>query len=228
MKITIMVDMHNSFFHDYISELIKNLRGKGHEVVFCSNADNLSSGDYLFLLGCKTILSEKQLRFHSNNIVIHPSKLPEGKGSAALVWKILEGEKTIYITLFEANKKIDSGNIYFQEKIELEGHELSDEIRFKQAMKSFELILKFVDKYPNIKVKKQKGQSTYYPKRYPKDSELSIDKTIRQQFNLFRVVDNKRYPAFFTYNKHKYILKIYKNEKEILTQDGEKHENKHK
>lgn len=205
-----MVDMPDSFFHKYIRLIINELKHQNHVVRFCTNVDDLSTGDVLFLLGCRTILSDEQLSQHKHSLVIHPSKLPEGKGSAALIWKILEGENTLFISLFEATNKIDGGDIIFQDKITLKGYELSDEIRYKQALKSFELIFKFLDTYPNIKPVKQKGRSSYYPKRTPKDSELDINKSIREQFNLLRVVDNERYPAFFHYGNHRYILKIYK------------------
>lgn len=212
MKITIIVDMPDSFYLSYIHELLEKLRARGHDVVYISDPKDIRRGDCLFLLGCRSILSKDQLKLNKYNVVLHPSKLPEGKGSAALIWKISEGENELYFTLFEANEKIDSGDIYYQEKIVLEGHELSDEIRYKQAMKAFDIVLKFIDSYPNVHGKKQEGKSTFYPKRTPKDSEVDINKTIREQFNLFRVVDNERYPAFFKYKGHIYIIKIYKKD----------------
>ena len=60
-----------------------------------------------------------------------------------------------------------------------------------------------------IKKKPQLGKTSFYRKRTKKDSEININKSIRKQFNLLRVTDNKRYPAFFYFKKKKYILKIY-------------------
>lgn len=212
MKITLMCDTPDSFLHKYIPRIIEDIKLKGHEVEFIKNADEIKKGDILFLLGCSKILTEEELGKNKHNIVIHPSKLPKGRGSAALIWKILEGENEVYITMFEANEKIDRGDIYFQEKIKFEGHELSDEIRHKQAIKESELMMKFLDKYPNVKTRPQYGEGVYYPRRTPKDSELNVNKTIKDQFNLLRVVDNKRYPGFFYYKGHKYIIKIYKDD----------------
>lgn len=212
MKVTILLDTSDSFLHDYVSRLIKALEDRGCDVVFCDKADNIRSGDLLFLLGCRTILTLECLKLNKHNLVIHPSKLPKGRGSAALVWKILEGENILYLTLFEASEKVDSGIIYYQGKIEFKGHELCDEIRHTQAVKTLELVLKFVDAYPDVKGVEQTGEATYYPWRSPKDSKLDIDRTIRQQFNLLRVVDNKRYPAFFEYKGQKYIIQIHKEQ----------------
>jgi sialic acid synthase SpsE len=39
---------------------------------------------------------------------------------------------------------------------------------------------------------------------------LDIDKTIQEQFNLLRIVDNEKYPAFFDFADHRYVLRIEK------------------
>jgi methionyl-tRNA formyltransferase len=213
MKINILLDTSDSFLHDYVHDLIEKLKERGHEVCFCEDHRKIKTGDMLFLLACKTILKKEHLSLNTNNLVIHPSKLPEGRGSGALVWKILEGENKIYLTLFEANEKIDQGYIYLKESIEFEGFELSDEIRHKQALKTMGLVLKYVDHHKNLKAQKQQGKGSFYRKRTPEDSELVLDKTIREQFNLLRVVDNNRYPAFFKLNGHKYTVKIVRDEK---------------
>ena len=111
--------------------------------------------------------------------------------------------------MFEANSKIDSGEIYIQSFFKLKGHELSDEIRSLQAKTTLHMIKKFLDNKKNIKIK-QKGKGNFLRRRSPKDSELDINLSIRKQFNLLRVVDNKRYPAFFIHKNKKYLLKIYK------------------
>ena len=60
------------------------------------------------------------------------------------------------------------------------------------------------------KPKKQKGDASYYKRRTAIDSQLDPYKTIADQFNLLRVVDNIRYPAFFNYNDCDYIIEIRK------------------
>ena len=41
---------------------------------------------------------------------------------------------------------------------------------------------------------------------------VDLNKTIHEQFNLFRIVDNELYPAFFLHQGKKYILKIFEEE----------------
>ena len=58
--------------------------------------------------------------------------------------------------------------------------------------------------------KKQKGKETFYSKMTEKDNELNPNKTIKEQFNILRIVDNERYPAFFNLNGQEYTIKIWK------------------
>ena len=80
---------------------------------------------------------------------------------------ILEGKNKIPISLIKVEDKIDSGIIYFQEQIHFEGHELVDELREKQAIKSFKLCDLFIDNYP-MSINNgltQEGKATFYKKR---------------------------------------------------------------
>ena len=212
LNVSVLVDHPGSYLHDYIDQLLAEIKKRGHMLSYVTKLEDLQGGELLFLLGCKAILTPQQLKLHKHNLVVHPSKLPEGRGSAALVNKILEGENTVWLTLFEALEKVDAGPIYFQESITFEGHELSDEIRKAQTMKVFALVLKYLDAYPNVKGRSQEGSSSFYKRRGPDDSELDMDKSIRDQFNLLRIVDNERYPAFFRHLGKKYVVKIYKED----------------
>ena len=92
------------------------------------------------------------------------------------------------------------------------GSELVEELRQKLAEYTIKMCVSFVEDYPEItsKGKDQSGGSSYYKKRKPEDSRLDPDKTIREQFNLLRVVDSHRYPAYFELNGMRYVLKIEK------------------
>ena len=54
------------------------------------------------------------------------------------------------------------------------------------------------------------GKGNFNKRRYPKDSQLDINKTIKQQFNHLRINDNELYPSFFYHKGQKYIIKIFK------------------
>ncbi len=170
--------------------------------------------DVVFILGYHKIIEKEYLKRHKHNIVIHESALPQGRGWAPLFWQILEGKNEITFSMFEASDGVDNGDIYMQKILKLNGYELNHELREKQAELTMKMCTEFIEEYERYKnPRKQKGKESYYPKRTPKDSELDIHKSIQEQFNLLRIVDNERYPAFFYKNGHKYILTIRKDEK---------------
>jgi len=142
--------------------------------------------------------------------VVHASDLPQGKGWSPLTWQILEGINRIPIALFEADKKVDSGPIYAQRWLEFEGHELIDDLRDGLANATLELCRWFVDHYPEsaIQGREQVGEETFYARRRQENSEIDPNKTISEQFNLLRVVDNRRYPAFFEWKGRRFFLEI--------------------
>lgn len=207
MKVQVLVDNPNSWIIPHAKKLVNFLKESGHETNLIHKHVEVIEGDILCLLGCEKIF--KALDKNKHNLVVHESDLPKGKGWSPLTWQILEGKNEIPITLFEAAEGVDSGVIYFQDTIHLEGNELNYEIKNKQGEVTNDLIIKFINSYPNVTGKEQKGEESFYPKRTPKDSELDIHKSIEEQFNLLRVCDNERYPAWFEINGKRYILKIY-------------------
>lgn len=207
MKIQILCDNPGSWIVVYAKKFKEELKEEGVEVSLLFKHSEVSKGDILILLSCEKIF--KKLSLNKFNLVIHESDLPQGKGWSPLTWQILEGKNIIPITLFEATEKVDAGLIYNKEFIHLCGTELIEEIREKQANATFNLIRTFVASYPNVNGENQKGEESFYPRRTVKNSELDINKSIAEQFNLLRVCDNERYPAYFKINDKKYIIKIY-------------------
>lgn len=214
MKITLICDNTESWIIPYIEKLNKLLVKFQYESKIVYRYEDIKEGDLAFYLGCKTIVPENILALNQKNLVVHESRLPKGKGWSPMTWQILEGKNIIPITLFEADPKVDSGDIYLKDEIKLEGHELLPEIKHLQGEYTIKLVMEFVRLYPKITGKKQEGNATYYPKRTPRDSQLDINRTIKEQFNLLRVVDNERYPAYFLLDGVKYYIKIEKGEAE--------------
>ncbi len=210
MVIQVLVDNPGSWLIPYAEKLVEKLKELEHESRLITHHNQVVSGDVLCLLGCERIF--KKLDLNRHNLVVHESDLPEGKGWSPLTWQILEGKNRIPVTLFEAVEQLDAGTIYGQKIIELTGTELLPEIKHKQGLATLDLILDFVEKFPNNKGKDQEGESSFYPKRTPKDSELDPFKTIADQFELMRVCDNERYPAYFNFRNKKYTIKIFEND----------------
>lgn len=212
MKITILTDNPNSWILPYVEELKQQL-GNIHDITHVFKTSDIVGGDIMLVLSCEKILKSEYLKLHKSNIVVHPSKVPLGKGWSPLAWQILEGSNNIPVSLFEAVESVDAGDVYIIDYIKLEGHELNDEIKHQQGLVTMKMVTKYIDEFESMTGIPQSGDETFYPRRRQKENELDINKTILDQFNLLRVVDNERYPAHFYFKDKKYILKIYKDDK---------------
>lgn len=205
MKILILTSP-NQWFIPYAKQLQEELPES--ELLYDHNEIN-SVYDIVFILSYHKVIPIDQLEANRHNIVIHASALPKGKGWAPMFWQVLEGKNEIPFTMFEASSGVDDGDIYMQDILSLAGYELNDVLRKKQANFIIEMCLEFVNNYDNYKIaQQQSGDESFYSKRSAKDSELDVNKTIHEQFNLLRIVSNDDYPAFFEIDGHKYIIKI--------------------
>lgn len=210
--ISVIVD-NDSWIIPYAKQLQELINNQGRDQArFYRNHDEIDDGDIAFYLGCTQIVTPDILAKHRFNLVVHESDLPQGRGLAPLTWQILEGKNTIKVCLIEAADKIDAGDIYLSEELHFNGDELNAELRNAQGEITIELCMSFLNASSVPNGRPQTGEPTYYSARNPGMSEMDVDKTIREQFNLLRVVDNVRYPAFFEMNGIRYRLKI---EKEI-------------
>ena len=208
-RITLLSD-RGSWLNRYLPELIQALWLRGHVVRWIHHPAQLAAGDVCLLLSCGQLLSAEQLALHRHNLVVHASALPQGQGWSPMTWQILEGPSTIPITLFEATAELDAGPIDLQQQIDLQGDELVEEWRALQAQATIELCLAWLDRYREVvaAARPQQGMASHYRRRRPADSELDPQRSLAEQFELLRVVDNARYPAFFHWRGRRYELQV--------------------
>jgi RimJ/RimL family protein N-acetyltransferase len=208
-RITVLSD-HGSWLNQHLPQLIEILWRRGHSVRWIHQPDKLAPGDVCLLLSCGRLLAPEQLSLHRHNLVVHESALPLGQGWSPMTWQILEGSNCIPITLFEATEALDAGPIYLQHIIELRGTELVEEWRALQARATIRLCQEWLDRYGEVirEARLQKGDASHYRRRTPADSQLEPQRSLADQFNLLRVVDNKHYPAFVEIEGRRYHLQI--------------------
>ena len=210
LRIQLLIDNPHSWTVAFAKRLCDEINRQGHQANLIHKHDEVQQGDILCLLGCEKIFRAFELNQY--NLIVHESDLPKGRGMSPFTWQIVEGHNKIVVSLLEAEEKVDSGCIYDQIEVELEGHELAEEWRLFQWDASRQLIMNFLKNHPYIHGKSQIGEPSYYRRRNIEDSRIDPEKSISEQFNLLRVVDNKRYPAWFEYKGHRYSLKIQKEE----------------
>jgi methionyl-tRNA formyltransferase len=126
-----------------------------------------------------------------------------------MTWQNHEGTRQIPITLFEATAELDAGPIYLQHTIDQQGTGLVDEWRALQAKATIALCLNWLDRCTEVleQARPQQGEANHYRRRAT-DSQLDPQRSLAEQLNLLRVVDNQRYPAFVELRGRCYELLI--------------------
>jgi len=210
MKITILNTSKNHPINSWLNCWIDKYNGK-HEIKLIRSKIDIDSGDILFLISCSDIIFKSDREKFNKTLLIHASDLPKGRGWSPHIWSIINGEEKITLSLLEAADKIDSGDIWKKIKITIPNTALYEEINKLIFSAELELMDFAIENFLRIIPYEQPAiEPSYYSKRMPQDSEINIYKSIDEQFDLIRVSDEKRFPAFFYKNGQKFKLKIEK------------------
>ncbi len=211
MKISILCSSINHPINPWLDKWISR-NSINHKISLFRKKNDLIGGDILFLISCHEIIKESDKNKFTHTLVIHASDLPKGKGWSPHVWEIINGKNEITVTLLEAAGKLDSGNIWKKITVYVPTHCLYDEINSLVFEAELLLMDHVIKNYQDIKAVPQDVSidSTYYRLRTPEDSQINPNKSIAEQFNVLRVSDPERFPAFFILHGHKYIIKLEK------------------
>lgn len=181
---------------------------RSEDIEILQSPSQCRGGDFLFLISCHDIIGPDVRSRYRHSLVCHASDLPKGRGWSPLVWQIIEGKREVVVTLLEAEDKVDSGRIWFKKTCHIGPTDLFDEISRKSAVTQLDLMTLAVDEEASIEPTDQIGEPTFYPRRKPSDSEIDPHKTIAEQFDLIRVSDPLRYPAFLRYRGEEFVLRL--------------------
>lgn len=188
-------------------------RRENHQVELVERAAELDGGDLLFLISCAEIVPAGLRARYRASLVVHASDLPRGRGWSPMAWQILEGKNEIAVTLLEAADPVDSGAIWHQVRLQFQGHELVDELHAALFAAELALMDYAVGHLDTVQPRPQTGMASHYRRRTPEDSRLDPHGSLAAQFNLLRVADPERYPAFFEHLGHRYEVRITKVER---------------
>lgn len=208
----------DSWYNDFIPALLLPWLAAGHRCAWTHRAEMLPEGDICFYLSYGRIVGAQTRARHRHNLVVHGSALPHGRGWSPMTWQVLEGASRIPVTLLEAIDAVDAGPILWQTWMALDGTELVDDLRRKQAEATQILCHAFVAHYPDSADwgVPQQGQPSWYDRRRPCDSVLDPGRPLGDQFNLLRVVDYDRYPATCTIGGTRFRVKIERDGTDVF------------
>lgn len=211
MKITILCSDALHPVNAYLQSWMAAHKGR-HQIDLVRSKSELSHGNILFLISCSEIVTQADRQPYPKALVIHASDLPVGRGWSPHIWQLIGGATTLTLTLLEAANKVDSGDIWTKLEIVVSKDALWDEINHLVFDAELKLMDFAVENFDTIKPQPQATAivPTYHPKRSPADSKIDPQKSIQEQFDLIRVCDPDRFPAYFELHGCKYNLRLEK------------------
>ena len=142
---------------------------------------------------------------------LHASLLPKYRGAAPINWAIINGEKQSGVSTFFIDEKIDTGNIIFQEKVEIEEFENAGSLHNKLMIIGSKLIVKTINAIDqnNAPSVKQNGITTQAPKIYKADCRIDWNKNPKDIIQ--KILGLSPYPAAWTtiMGDQNKVFKIY-------------------
>lgn len=209
MNINILTSSDSEFV-DSAQALQQELIKCGHTSIIYTDHSNMEGGDLLFILSYFSILSRSELAKHHNNIVVHASDLPAGKGFSPMAWQIAKGTRAIVFTLFEAVEALDAGPVYMKDTLDLNGTELYDEWKELQNQQVLDMVYKFVGQLPGVleQGSPQVGEETVYRCRNANDDQLDVERSLSSQFDTLRICNPDKFPAWFLHRGRKYKVHL--------------------
>lgn len=211
-RVSVVID-NPSWILPWGERLVSQLRRMGDDAALVTTHAEIAEGAVAFYLGCLNITPAEVLARNRRNLIVHASDLPKGRGFSPLTYQIIEGLNRIPVCLLEAAEPVDSGPVVYREWIDYGGYELIGELREKLGDMTVELCRRFMGEVVPPDGRHQQGEVTTYRRRRPADSALDPNRTITEQFNILRTVDNDRYPAYFDLHGHRYFIKIERSSK---------------
>lgn len=167
--------------------------------------------DFAIVCGWRTIIPYYLTNYFKLGIVAaHDSLLPKYRGFAPINWAIINGEKTVGVTLFLINNGlVDSGDIISQKKVAVEKDDFALDVFKKITVATVSAFIEFIKNYKkkNITLKKQDDKkATYTCKRSPADGRINWNENSTNIYNFIRALAPPYPGAFCFFKGEKYII----------------------
>ncbi len=211
MKLTVLTEPQWHPFHEALKDWCESQRLE-HDVSYCTSLESLPGGDILFILSFQSKVPAELRSRYTHSLVAHASDLPRGRGWSPLEWQIVEGATRVTVSLIAAEDEIDSGAVYGQESFEVKRHELRPEIEGKLFGAELRLMNRVLTGSDFLTPRAQSGIATHYRRRTPDDSRIDACLPLADQFDILRIADPDRFPAFFDLHGVRYTLTVKKLE----------------
>lgn len=147
-------------------------------------------------------------KFGSFNL--HTSLLPKYRGAAPMQWALIKGEHETGVTTFKLDEKVDTGNIYLQEKIKLSDEDTLGTLHDRLAELGAEAVVKTIDMIESgnyTLLPQDNSLATPAPKITKETGLINWNNSAEEIKNLIRGLSP--FPGAYFHHNGK-LIKIYK------------------
>ena len=170
--------------------------------------------DWCIVCGWYRIIGARTLARVPNGFAgIHASLLPQFRGSAPLVWAMIQGVPKVGVSLFKFGPGIDDGPIYFQCEYDVTE---DDDIGTVSAKIEHLVVEKLAGQYMRIisgellPLEQNAGLASYCAPRQPDDGKIDWSQGAASVHNFVRAQSHP-YPGAFTFSGYEKIY-IWRSE----------------
>ena len=159
---------------------------------------------------------------------LHGSYLPKYRGAAPIQWALINGDTETGLTTFKLAEKVDTGNIYLQEKVKINSNDNFETLHDRMSLIGAEIVLQTVNliESGNYELQQQNDSlASPAPKITKEICLIDFQKTAGEIHNLVRGLSPHPVAYFLHNNK---VIKIYKTEivKDVKLKPSEFHQTK--
>jgi methionyl-tRNA formyltransferase len=132
-------------------------------------------------------------------INLHGSLLPKFRGAAPINWAIISGAKETGLTTFRLTHEIDTGDVFFREKIAILDDDTAGTLHDKMMPIGAALVLRTVQAVEHNSHKllpQSNAKATLAPKIFTNDAIIDFNKSVRKVYDFIRGMSP--YPGAFT------------------------------
>lgn len=166
--------------------------------------------DYLFVIGLSQLVKKSLLDIPNTGCIgFHPTRLPEGRGRAAVAWLIL-GEAKGAATFFLMGEGMDDGPILAQKEFDVSGEDYASDVINKILDKADECLDKLLPEMKDGVVNgrpQDHEKATFLGKRSPEDGLIDWSDSAEQIHRLIRAVSAPLPGAYTYFSEVKIVVK---------------------
>ena len=188
---------------------------------FQNQLENLEAD--IFLVVAYRILPEKVIGIPKHGAInLHVSLLPKYRGAAPIQWALMNGDTETGVTVFQINKKVDTGDILAQKKFPIYKDDNMLTLGTRLCSSGAEIMINAIDKIEkgSIQTLKQTNESvSFAPKITKKMRCINWDWPATKIHNWVRGLSP--YPSMYTFLNGK-KMKVFKTfiEKSSICKPG--------